>query len=64
MELKQVFVKAPILHHFDPEHHIRIEIDVSGYSIYGVLSQLTLENLSRWHLIVFISYKMILAETR
>ena len=32
-ELRQAFVKAPILHHFDPERHIRIETDVSGYAI-------------------------------
>ena len=37
-ELRQAFVKAPILHHFDPERHIRIETDVSGYAIGGVLS--------------------------
>ena len=42
-ELRQAFLKAPILHHFDPERHIRIETDVSGYAIGGVLSQLTLD---------------------
>ena len=36
-ELRQAFLKAPILHHFDPERHIRIETDVSGYAIGGVL---------------------------
>ena len=35
-ELRQAFVKAPILHHFDPERHIQIETDVSGYAIGGV----------------------------
>ena len=39
--LKQALTKAPILRHFDPECHIQIEIDVSGYAIGGVLSQLT-----------------------
>ena len=43
-QLKKAFIKAPILQHFDPECHIRIEIDVSGYVIGGVLSQLTLYN--------------------
>ena len=43
-ELRQAFLKAPILHHFDPERHIRIETDVSGYAIGGVLSQLTSES--------------------
>ena len=36
--LRQAFVEAPILHHFDPESHIRIETDASGYAIGGVLS--------------------------
>ena len=39
--LKQAFIEAPILRHFDPECHIRIEIDVSGYAIGRVLSQLS-----------------------
>ena len=43
-QLRQAFTKAPILQHFDPEYHIRIQIDVSGYAIGGVLSQLTLDN--------------------
>ena len=38
IKLRQAFLKAPILHHFDPECHIRIEIDVSGYAISGVFS--------------------------
>ena len=37
-KLRQAFVKAPILHHFDLERHIRIETDASGYAIGGVLS--------------------------
>ncbi len=32
-KLRQVFVKASILNHFDPERHIRIETYVSGYAI-------------------------------
>ena len=39
--LRQAFTKAPIFRHFDPECHIRIETDASGYAIGGVLSQLT-----------------------
>ena len=38
MKLRQVFIKALILHHFDPERHIRVKTDVSGYAIGGVLS--------------------------
>ena len=37
-ELRQAFVKAPILHLFDPERHIQIETDASGYAISRVLS--------------------------
>ena len=35
-KLRQVFLKAPIFHHIDPEHHVRIETDVSGYATGGV----------------------------
>ena len=61
-ELRQAFLKALILYHFDPERHIWIETDASSYAIGGVLSQLTLEG--RWHLVVFFSRKMIPVETR
>ena len=63
-ELKQVFVKAPILYHFDPECHIRIETDASGYAIGKIFSQLTLDNLGQWHLVTFFSQKMIPAKTK
>ena len=43
-QLRQAFNKALILQHFDSECYIRIETDVSGYAIGGVLSQLTLDN--------------------
>ena len=43
-ELRQAFLKAPILHHFDPERHIWIETDALGYAIGKILSQLTLDN--------------------
>ena len=46
-ELRQAFLKAPILHHFDPERHIRIETDASGYAIGEVLSQLTSDDSGR-----------------
>ena len=32
-KLRQAFVKAPILHHFDLDCHIQVEMDVSGYVI-------------------------------
>ena len=37
------FTKALILQHFDPECHIQIETDVSGYAIGGVLNHLASE---------------------
>ena len=62
--LRQVFIKAPILYHFDPKSHIRVETDVSGYVISGVFSQLTSDNSSQWHLVAFFSRKMIPTEIR
>ena len=63
-KLRQVFIKAPILHHFDPEFHIQVETDASGYTIGGVISQLTIDNSGRWHPVAFFSIKMIPVETR
>ena len=37
-QLRQIFVEAPILYHFDPKCHIRIEINTSSYAIDGILS--------------------------
>ena len=64
IQLRQAFTEAPIFRQFDPEYHIRIETDASGYAIGGVLSQLTSDNLGRWHPVAFYSRKMIPAETR
>ncbi len=63
-KLRLAFVKAPILNDFDPKRHIQIEMDASGYTIREVLSQLTSDDLGRWHPVVFFSRKMIPAETR
>ena len=38
--LRLAFTEAPILWHFNPECHIWIKTDASGYAIGGVLSQL------------------------
>ena len=72
--LRLAFTEAPILRHFDPECHIRIETDASGYAIGGVLSQLASEtrpdgvvtktDLGQWHPVAFFLRKMIPAETR
>ena len=71
--LRLAFTEAPILRHFDPECHIRIETDASGYAIGSVLSQLasgtspdgvvTKADLGQWHPVAFFSRKMTLAET-
>ena len=71
--LRLAFTEAPILRHFDPECHIRIETDASGYAIGGVLSQLasgtspdgvvTKTDLGQWHPVAFFSRKMIPAKT-
>ena len=67
-QLRQAFTEAPILRHFDPECHIRIETDASGYAIGGVLSQLTSDHLTsdqgQWHPIAYFLRKMIPAEMR
>ena len=62
-QLRQAFIEAPILQHFDPEQYIRVETDASGYAIGGVLSQLTNDS-GRWHPVAYFSRKMIPAKTR
>lgn len=37
-KLKQAFDIALILHYFDLEYYIRIESDISGYTIEGILN--------------------------
>ena len=61
--LRHAFTQAPIFQHFDPERHIQIQTNVSGYSINEVLSQVTLNDLGQWHLLAYYSYKIILAKT-
>ena len=67
-QLRQVFIKAPILRHFDQECYFRIEIEALGYAIGGVLSQLTSDHLifnqGQWHLVTYFLRKMFAAETR
>lgn len=43
-QLKEIFIKVPILYHFNPESHIQIETDVLDYAIDKILSQLTADN--------------------
>ena len=53
-QLRQAFTEALILSHFDPERHIWIETDTSGYAIGGVLSQLTSDS-GQWNPIAYFS---------
>ena len=62
-KLRQAFVEAPILNHFDPERHIRIETDAFAYVISEILTQLNSDNSGQWHLVACFSKKMILAKT-
>ncbi len=61
-KLRQAFVKAPILKHFNPKRHIQIEIDASSYVIGRIFSLLTSDDLGQWHPIAFFSRKMIPAK--
>ena len=63
-KLKQVFIEAPILNHFDLEYHIQIKMNVSRYAIGEILSQLTSDDFGQWQPIAFFSKKMIPTETQ
>lgn len=47
IELRQTFVKALILNHFDPKRHICIEINIFRNAISKILSQLTMDDLGQ-----------------
>ena len=55
IKLRQTFVKASILNHFDLECHIQIETDAFGYIIGRIFSQLTLDDLGQGHPMAFFS---------
>ena len=71
-KLRQVFTKDPILLHFDPEYHIWIKTNASGYVIGKIINQLTSDlvildsesnltqyNFGQWHPIAYLFRKMI-----
>lgn len=65
--LKEAFVSAPMLRHFDPRQPIRIETDASGFAIAGILSQQATSRgetgtEAHWHPVAFWSRKMNPAE--
>ncbi len=47
IHLQKAFIEAPILRHFEPEGHIRIETNASEYAIGGILSQMTSNHLDQ-----------------
>ncbi len=47
--LQNAFIETSILRHYDSECHIRIETDALGYAIGGMVSQMTLDQLSSDH---------------
>ena len=61
--LRHAFTQVFIVKHFNAEQHIRIETDVWGYAVCGILSWLTLDNLGPWHPVAYYSQKMIPAKT-
>jgi hypothetical protein len=50
-QLRDVFMRASILRHFDSERHIHIEINAFNYAVVSILSQSDDED--QWHLIAF-----------
>lgn len=46
IKLRHVFVKTPVLYHFNSKRYIRIETNILGSAIGGILNQLSLNNLS------------------
>jgi hypothetical protein len=58
--LKNTFVSAPILPHFDPEREIVVERDTSNLVVTGVLSQFDDNDI--FHLVAYFSRKHFPAE--
>ena len=76
-QLRQAFTKGLILRDFDPECHIWIETNASGYAIGKIPTQLTSDQVTfkfesnstkksdfgQWHPVPYFSRKIISAET-
>ena len=62
--LLHAFIQVSILQYFDLERQIRIETNTLNYAISKVMSQLTLDELGRWHQVAYYSDKIIPAKTR
>lgn len=63
VELRQTFSIHLILRYFDPKYHIWIEIDVLGYAIGRIMSQLTPDGLRQLNLVACFSEEIMPAET-
>ncbi len=59
-QLRDVFMRASILRHFDSEWHIHIKIDAFNYAVASILFQSDDED--QWHLIAFWFRMMINVE--
>ncbi len=59
-QLRNVFMRASILRHFDSERHICIEIDMFNYALASILSQS--DDKDQWHSIAFWFRMMINVE--
>ncbi len=59
-QLRNVFMRASILRHFDSEQHIHIKIDTFNYAVVSILFQSDDED--QWHLIAFWFRMMINVE--
>jgi hypothetical protein len=61
--LKEAFLKAPILTHFDPKRETKVETDALGGAISGILSQLCPRvKKAEWRPVGFFSKKLIAEE--
>ena len=59
--LKERFVSAPILAHFNPDRLIKLETDASDFALGAILSQLSEED-GKWHPVAYHSRKFHPAE--
>ena len=59
LALKTCFTTAPMLAHYDPTQPVRLETDVSGFALAGVMSQPNPDPAqAHWHPVAFWSRKM------
>lgn len=61
--MRQTLSTTPILYYLNSEYYFQIETDSSDYTMGEVSSQLTLDDLSQWHLVVFFFQKIISVKT-